>query len=107
MDSERKSKTIMPPKKESNLNVIVTHGVDRLIDDAIGVIAIEISRYSSRVQKGITLTLPESRIVQGYIKALCELSKERREQESHQDLANMDDAALLALVQKIMDKAKK
>ena len=106
MESKKKPEILMPEKRISRPNIVVSTGVEDLINDAISVIAIEISRYSGRVQKGITLTLAESRIVQGYIKALCELSKERREQESHQDLSNMNDEQLLSLVQKLLDKKK-
>lgn len=77
-----------------------------LIQDALSVIATEIVKFKIKVSKGHSLDINEGRLLNNYIKSLCELSKESREREADMDLASMDDESLLSLVQKLQAKVK-
>lgn len=83
-------------------SVITEPTPTHLLNDALGVIATEITKFKTKVNKGNTLTLPEARVLQGYIKALVELSKEKREAFDQKDLANYSDSELAEIIKKLI-----
>jgi len=106
---EKKPRTILPPYSQPRAVVprkstIMQPNVDDLIDDATNIIAMEVAKFSSKVNKGQSLSLPESRILQGYIKSLVELSKESRERFNDKDLAKMSDEELAQMLETLLKK---
>lgn len=88
--------------------VLVVPEAETLIADALRIIQnqlTQISNMSSKaIAKGQTLPLAEARVLQGYIKALVELSKESRERAKSDDLSNLSDEELAKLAQALLDK---
>jgi hypothetical protein len=82
---------------------VLAPSVQNLLDDALSVVSYEIIRLKQKVLHNPTtgLDLKESRILQGYVKSLVELSREERERASDADLANMSDDELLSLVENL------
>jgi hypothetical protein len=76
---------------------------DTVINDALQTIAIEITRFRGKVGLGKALDPSESRILNGYIKAMCELSKERREQERADQLDKLSTEELAILAKKVLE----
>lgn len=109
MEHKKPGKILLPPYA-SNRTVaergvtIMTPDVDTLIDDATNIIALELSKISGRQKKGLSLGIQDARVLQGYIKALVELSKESRERFNDKDLAKMTDEELMQLVQTLAKK---
>jgi hypothetical protein len=95
------NKRVIVPGRAS---VILAPGVENLLGDALRVIELEITRFHHRLQRGQSLTGEDARILQGYIRSLVELSKEKREREKDEaeDLANMSNEDLVALCQKLI-----
>lgn len=77
--------------------------VDGILGKTISTIANEVHKLYTR-SRTANLTDKEARILQGYIKSLVELSKEQREREKADDLANMSDEDLFALAKQIISK---
>lgn len=103
--SEQDRRRIVVPKREpqaivSQTNTLVPD-VGTLLQDALSVISTEILKFKFKTAKGESLGLSEARVLQGYIKSLVELSKEKRDMEERMDLANMTNEELLKLVQKL------
>lgn len=81
--------------------------VNAILDDALSVVVYEIIKLKNKSQKNLSsLDLSESRVLQGYIKCLTELSKEMREREDMRDVSNMSDEELLGLVEKMRSMPK-
>lgn len=77
--------------------------VQTLLNDALTVVAAEIIKLRQKSSKELRpLDLAESRVLQGYVKSLVELSRENRERDDERDLSNMTDAELLSLAQKLV-----
>lgn len=104
----QKRRVIVPQKQETVQASAITLLPDAptLIQDALSVIATEIVKFKVKVSKGQSLDINEGRLLNNYIKSLCDLSRETREREADMDLANMDDESLLSLVQKLQAKVK-
>ncbi len=75
---------------------------ETVINDALQAMAIEVTRYRSKVARGSALELSEARVLQGYIKAMCELQKERREMARAEKLDNLSNEELIALAKKVL-----
>lgn len=106
-DVPNRRKIIVPSAPKSAHAVsIIEPGIDQLLDDALSIVQAEIIAYKAKTNKGQRLDLQESRVVQGYIKSLCEIKKEQARAADERDLANLTDEELLQLVQKLTDKAK-
>ncbi len=108
-DTQRSQRRIIVPEKPAKVQPsAITLQVDAptLIQDALSVIATEIVKFKSKTSTGQSLDLAEARVLQGYIKALVELSKETREREADMDLANMSDAEILGLIQALQSRTK-
>lgn len=107
-DSEVKpNRRLIVPQKPAQVRAVtidLVPDVNKLIDDALGVVAMEIHNFKGKVQSGKSLDLSEARVLQGYIKSLTDMSKEMRERESAADLANLTDNELLAYVEKVRAK---
>jgi hypothetical protein len=80
--------------------------VQTLVRDALSIVADEVMRFKKKSNSGKNLDLSESRVLQGYIKCLVELSKESRERADSQDLANLSNDELLKLVDQLRGQAK-
>jgi len=99
---------ILPPKGANidQKNVSILPPVEGLIADALQVIQTEIVRFSSKTKRGQSLDLKEARVLQGYIKALVELSRETRERVKDQDFSSMSDEELVNLLGALLEKRK-
>lgn len=113
-DNETKRRIIVSPSRalsHQGSTLIVPADVNTLLEDALSVIATEIVKFKAKANKGQSLELSEARVLQGYIKALVELSKEARERQDEADLVNMSDEELMsyfeALRKRITDKQEK
>lgn len=93
------------PQKRIAPIILVQPDVPSMVSDALQVISTEILQFKSKVNKGNHLTLAEARVLQGYVKALVEISKESRERDDAADLANLTDDDLLKLIEKVKQKA--
>jgi hypothetical protein len=80
--------------------------VQDLLDDALSVVSYEIIRLKQKVMKDPIkgLDLRESKILQGYVKSLVDLSREERERASDADFTNMTDDELMQLVENLKQK---
>ena len=108
--SEQRPKRIIPmgksPIHRVEANIILAPDVNTLLGDALSVIASEILRFKHKSDQNKALDLAESRVLQGYIKSLTDLSRESRERENDMDLANASDEELLKTVEQIRQKKK-
>jgi len=77
---------------------------ETVINDALQTMAIEVTRYRSKVARGIPLEVNEARVLQGYIKAMCELQKERRELARADQLHKLSDEELMVLAKKVLSE---
>lgn len=104
--SEKRPKII--PESQRTKPLTISYGVstEEILRDAKNIIALEIARYSSKVNKNQFLTLQEARVVQGYIETLVKTQKEEREALDSLNLANKSDAELLELVKKLSGGSK-
>jgi len=113
MSEESRKRIIIPPSGQRMLEarpvqaeLMLEPTVETLIKDALSIISSEISNYKKKIERpGTKLELSESRVVQGYLKSLVELSKEVREREANQDLANVSDDELVKLLEGLKSKA--
>ena len=91
--------------------VLMVPEAQTLISDALRIIQNQLTQIASQSNKAIsqgkTLGLAEARVLQGYIKALVELSKEERERAKGDDLSNLTDEELAELVQVLLNKKSK
>jgi predicted secreted Zn-dependent protease len=69
-----------------------------MINDALDTVQTEITRYKTKVSRGVALNPTEAKIMQGYIKSLVELSKEDRERARDADLSELSTEELLKLL---------
>ena len=101
MAEDSKPKRILVPQKRPQIEPsqvrIGAPDASTLIDDALEIIALEITKYRQRVNSGKTLDLKEARVLQGYIRSLTELSKEERERDEDDDFSKMQDEQILEL----------
>jgi hypothetical protein len=101
--SEAPRKLIIKPS-----NVLVVPEANTLIADALRIIQNQLTQIAAQSNKAIsqgkTLGLAEARVLQGYIKALVELSKEERERSKSDDLSKLSDEELAELVQVLLNK---
>lgn len=107
MSDATKRRIVMPPMSRALDSIIIKEpSVPELIRDALSVVNEEIIRFKHKSKEGKALALQEARVLQGYIKALVDLSKERRELADEADLANMSDTELLKLFEKLKGKVE-
>lgn len=110
MSDNVKPRYVIPGRRIGDSQIITEPSIDHLLNDALGVIATEITKFRTQVNKGRTLTLQEARVLQGYIKSLVELSKEKRDAFDNKDLANYSNEELASLIDKLVgtqnDKSK-
>lgn len=104
-EKEAKKRLILPHRKsivdlKMNPDTLTP---DQALADALQVVSIDIARYRDKVtRKGESLTLSESRVLQGHVKALVEMKKEAREQERTDDLSKLSETELFALAKKAL-----
>ena len=84
--------------------IMIQPDVPSMVSDALQVISTEILQFKAKVNKGTHLTTNEARVLQGYIKSLVEISRETRERDDSNDLANVSDEELLKLIEKVKKK---
>jgi hypothetical protein len=106
MSEENKRRIIMPVRAErpKDVTVVLEPIVPTLLQDALSVLATEITRFKHKTSQNKPLDVNEARVLQGYIRSLVELAKEQREREDNMDLSNMNDQELLALVDQLRAK---
>lgn len=100
---------VLPPNAKPPIEVSPITGMptaEKLIAEAIGIIQSELVRFGMKAKKGQSLDLKEARVLQGYIKALVDLSKENRDIEKQKDFSKMSDDELIAMVQVLLEKRK-
>ena len=98
-------KRVIIPKTETSITSIST-SIDLLLHDAKSIIAAELSKYRSKVQRNVQLDLKEARVVQGYLETLIKLQREERDQARSEDLSNLTDAELFDLAAKVLGATK-
>jgi hypothetical protein len=90
---ERPKRVLVP----SNVKISRTPQLATLVNDALSIIGAELSHYSKKTKKGLTLDLKESRAVTAYMDALIKMSKEARESQKPEHLEHLSDEQLLAI----------
>lgn len=75
-----------------------------MIADSIAIIQSELLRYAQKSRSGRSLDLKEARVLQGYIKAMVDLSKENRERNRDEDFSKMSTDELIELLQVLIAK---
>lgn len=98
---------ILLPQKTNQVNqnsVTLLPAVEGLIADSLQIIQAELLRYSQKSKSGKSLDLREARVLQGYIKAMVELSKENRERSKDDDFSKMSTEELTELLQVLIAK---
>jgi hypothetical protein len=106
MSEENRARRILVPKPSQISKPVLAPSVQDLLDDALSVVSYEITRLKQKVMKDPVkgLDLKESKILQGYVKSLVDLSKEERERSNDADLANMSDEELLQLMENLRQR---
>lgn len=103
MSAESPRRLVIKPN-----NVLVVPEAETLIGDALRIIQNQLTQIAAKSNKAIaagnTLGLAEARVLQGYIKALVELSKESRERSKADDFSNLSDEELAQLAQTLLQK---
>ncbi len=82
-------------RKVDPADIIRVPDVESMLGDAMTVIAVEVAKYKSKVNRGGSLDPKEARVLQGYIKALVDLSKENRERSKEDNLDGVSNADLI------------
>jgi len=102
MDDPKKIQIMQTRRIVNKDNVTTVPTITNLIADAIGTIELEIIKFRAKVQRGQSLDTSEARTLTGYVKALTELDKMRREfdKEAEQNLSKMSDEELINLLNK-------
>lgn len=77
---------------------------ETVINDALQTMAIEVTRFRAKVARGAALEVNEARVLQGYIKAMCDLQKERRELARADQLHKLSDEELMILARKVLNE---
>jgi len=80
--------------------------LNKLVNDALNIIAAELAHYRRKTSKGITLDLKEARVVQAHMKALVDMSREARESQKPEILENLSDEELLEIAKRQIEAAK-
>ncbi len=107
MSEENKRRIIMPPRaaeRMKDVTVVLEPMVPTLLQDALSVLATEITRFKHKTSKNEPLNANEARVLQGYIRSLVELAKEQRERQDDMDLSNLTDQELLSMVDDLRKK---
>jgi hypothetical protein len=106
---DTKPRRIILPQKSPQAEVkeaIRDTSPERIVDDALAAISIEVMRYRSKVSQGRSLDLKEARVLQGYIKSMCELSKELRDRDRAAKLDELSSEELFVLAKKVLHSAE-
>lgn len=110
--SQSKGRKIIPqrkntPKKIDPSSVVLLPSVENMLSDALSVIGNELARLRSKSERTVgSLTPPEAKVLQGYVRSLVELSKESREREKEDDLSEISDHEILEALLQDMDEAE-
>lgn len=89
-----------------NTKVVQVPEAEALVADAMSIIQIELVKMHTSVKRGTSLTEAQGRLLNGYIKSLCELSKEARERAKNTDLSGLSTEQIIELLTKSKDAAK-
>jgi len=105
----KKRKITLPPEKKSpNINprdVVVLPELQSVLDDAASIINMELSKIKSRVYTASNALDPDTaRLVQGYVKAVVDLSREHRERDKQYETDDLSDSDLLNMFLENMSK---
>ena len=82
----------------SKQNPTLIPSIDAMISDALTILNTELLRLKTKTATGRPLDATESRVLQGYIKSLYDLSREDRERAKEEDLSKLTTEELLALL---------
>ena len=102
------ARRIVTPKEKVKVEVEPLN-VNKLVNDAMGIIGNELAHYKTKTNKGLTLDLKESRAVQGYMDSLVKMIRESREaseQYRKEELEKLSDSDLLKIAQKHLSQEK-
>lgn len=78
--------------------VVVMPSIEHLIADATGIIQMELVKFKTKVKQGKSLDATEGRLLNGYVKSLCDLLKEQRERDKDTDLSKLTTDELVELL---------
>lgn len=81
--------------------------LDPLVKNALETVAIELERFNKKARNDRALDLKEARVLQGYLKMLVDLKKEKRDKDKDTDWSKMSREELIAAVQILIDKGIK
>lgn len=87
-------------KVDVNETILVPN-IQCAMSNAVGVIAKEIIRLHSKVNRGVSLDMHESKALRDYVASLVSISKEAREASKTNDFSNLTNEELLKLAQSI------
>lgn len=104
MSEDNGKKIYMPARRGEISDLVVRPSVPHLIDDALSIISTEILQFKNIVNRGKSLDLKQAKVLQGYIRALVELSEEARKRDDETDLSNMSDEDLIKMVETLKAK---
>jgi hypothetical protein len=107
-DTKKPQRRLVLPEKKTKVALQLNGGpadisVESIMQDALQIASIEMAKYRTKVGRGNTLDLKESRIIQGWIKSMTDLMKEHREQERASDLSKLSTEELALLAKKVLD----
>jgi len=100
------NKRIILPEKRAQIDtsqVSVIPRIDALLNDALIIMGTELARYRSKVQRGASLDLKESRCVKEMVESIVKMNKESREAARQQDLSNLTNEELLQLATELLN----
>lgn len=98
-----------PAVQKSVLDMDSSAGAEMLLRDALHLIQMDIAKSRKKIDSGLPLTPGESRILQGHVRSLAEISRElrARAEEDDTDFSDMTDAEFEEAVQKFKEKRAK
>ena len=106
---DRKPQRIIPGRFANHVTARVERGVtdntpDTVIQTALSTVAMEVTKLYQKVSKGNSLDQKEARILQGYIKAMVDLSREQRERDRADDLSKLSTDELARIASSMLKK---
>lgn len=94
-ESQIPKRTIV--RTEVAIPVVSESNMDPIINSALETIAIELDRYHKKATKDKSLDLKEARVVQGYLRTLVELKRQKQQQDPT-DFTKLKDDEILKIM---------
>jgi hypothetical protein len=93
-----------PAVSTESIEVHETPDIQKMVENGLSIISMELAQYKAKASKGKNLDLREARVVNSYIETLAKIAREAREAQKPELLQNLTDEQLLQLVSDSLNK---